>query len=303
MSGLHGIVAAKTYLEVKPSVNLVILEADPSLGGTWARHRIYPGLKTNNVLGSYEMTDLPMKDVDNDLKRGQHIPGNTVTNYMQAYADKFDLNKHFRFNQKVSVIERLDGQWRVTTQDTNFLADKVIVASGMTSQPFVPAILGSETFNVPLIHARDMSAYAEPLSKSPTSVTVYGGHKSAQDAVYYFASNGVKVNWVMRDSGHGPGMLGSTKPVIPGTEYDQIPMMRVMSWLSPCIWGDSDGYRGLRWLLHRTQLGSWMVHRLWNGFSNKLDAENKYDSHPKLRKLKPRYRQVLHDSHDKENVN
>lgn len=164
----------------------------------------------------------------------------------------------------------------------------------MTSDAFIPSLSGSDTFDAPLIHSRELPTHAEPLLKSPTSVTIYGGRKSAQDAVYYFASNGVKVNWVIRESGHRPSMLTSTKPILPGIQYDQPLLMRVMSWLSPCIWGDSDGYTTIRWLLHGTRLGSWAITRLWNGLNRSIEAENDYDSHPKLQKLKPRYRYMMH---------
>lgn len=238
------------------------------------------------------MSDLPM--VADGIKTGQHVPGGAVTNYFEEYADKFHLNKHFRFHHTVSSIERLGQRWRVATAGGPiFIAEKVIVATGMTSEAFIPSIPGSETFGAPLIHSRDLPTYAKPLLKSPTSVTIYGGRKSAQDAVYYFASNGVKVNWVIRDSGHGPGMLMSTKPVLPGVGFDQPVMMRVLSWLSPCIWGDSDGYATIRWLLHGTRLGSRVIEWLWNSLGKSLEADNKYDSHPKMQKLKPRYRSEI----------
>ena len=50
----------KTYLEASPDAKMVIFDGAASIGGTWAKERLYPGLKTNNLLGKYEFSDFPM---------------------------------------------------------------------------------------------------------------------------------------------------------------------------------------------------------------------------------------------------
>jgi len=35
--GMSGIAAARTYLEFKPTARLLILEADPCVGGIWSK--------------------------------------------------------------------------------------------------------------------------------------------------------------------------------------------------------------------------------------------------------------------------
>jgi len=54
--GFHGLSMAKTYLEASPSSRLLILDSASSIGGDWASHRLYPGLKSNNILGTYEFS-------------------------------------------------------------------------------------------------------------------------------------------------------------------------------------------------------------------------------------------------------
>jgi dimethylaniline monooxygenase (N-oxide forming) len=41
---LNGILAAKTYLQIKPDVDILIIDSEKSIGGVWAATRIYPGL-------------------------------------------------------------------------------------------------------------------------------------------------------------------------------------------------------------------------------------------------------------------
>ncbi|KAI1145289.1 hypothetical protein F4825DRAFT_444250 [Nemania diffusa] len=65
-AGLHGLAIARTLVDASPNgpKRLIILDEGRSIGGTWAAERLYPGLKTNNVVGSYESSDFPM-----DLER------------------------------------------------------------------------------------------------------------------------------------------------------------------------------------------------------------------------------------------
>ena len=73
-AGLQGLVAAKTYLACEPHVELLILDSNTSVGGVWSKENIYPGLHSNNLLGTYEYTDFPMRDAGLDLLEGEHIP-------------------------------------------------------------------------------------------------------------------------------------------------------------------------------------------------------------------------------------
>ena len=43
-AGINGILAPKTYLQIKPDVDILIIDSEKSIGGVWAATRIYPGL-------------------------------------------------------------------------------------------------------------------------------------------------------------------------------------------------------------------------------------------------------------------
>jgi cation diffusion facilitator CzcD-associated flavoprotein CzcO len=38
----------KTYRDVHPNASIVMLDKGTSIGGVWAKDRLYPGLRTNN---------------------------------------------------------------------------------------------------------------------------------------------------------------------------------------------------------------------------------------------------------------
>lgn len=144
-------------------------------------------LKSNNVIGRYEYSDFPMDT--SGLKPDQHIPGVVIHNYLTNYAKHFGVYDNIRFNTKVDSAEHNDeGGWVLTvsqkgSQISQVRTAKLIVATGLTSQPFVPSIPGSETFGSPIFHSKEFRAHAASLETTKT-VCVLGGTKSAWDVVY-----------------------------------------------------------------------------------------------------------------------
>lgn len=61
-AGLQGLAAARIFLQLEPELNLLIVDSNMSVGGVWAKKNLYPGLKTNNLRGTFEYTDFPMDD-------------------------------------------------------------------------------------------------------------------------------------------------------------------------------------------------------------------------------------------------
>jgi len=82
-SGVYGLAAASTYLSSHPDADIIILASAPTVGGVWAKHRLYPGLKSNNVVGRYEFPDFPMSTERYGVRSGQHIPGEVIYQYLE----------------------------------------------------------------------------------------------------------------------------------------------------------------------------------------------------------------------------
>lgn len=59
VTGWFGLAAAKTYIELHPSEDIVVLEAESSCGGTWSENRLYAGLKSNNLHGKSHTINPP----------------------------------------------------------------------------------------------------------------------------------------------------------------------------------------------------------------------------------------------------
>lgn len=143
-----------------------------------------------------------------DVKPGEHIPGRVMHEYLTSYAEHFNLTPRIRLETKVESTEHKEGGgWLigVTTPSKassvsnihEIYTKKLVLASGMTSEAFLPTFKGSETFDAPIFHCKELLDYKSTIETSQ-SVVIFGGTKSAWDAVYAYASKGVKVDWILR---------------------------------------------------------------------------------------------------------
>ncbi|KAF9890547.1 hypothetical protein FE257_005678 [Aspergillus nanangensis] len=306
-AGLYGLITAKTYLQIKgaqhPSLYaddlptcfttpqahsdaLLIIDSASDLGGTWARERLYPNLLSQNSYGLYEYSDLPLAsavtDSPEDDPDSQFIPGWKINRYLHLWSKKWDLHKHIRLKWKVSSISRLPTkEWKlvititdVTPRTIVILCDKLVLATGLTTEPNMPATpyMGATTqsSHLPVIHAKQMGEYCrenfgyEPIGPSEShqvhsyrnrtirSVAIQGGAKSSFDFVHFFASlhrnlpdwhldskhsNPVQVHWVIDDRGTGPAWIAPPKAQLPTgavVPSDKAASTRLIGLLHPC---------------------------------------------------------------------
>lgn len=131
-----------------------------------------------------------------EAEKGRYVEGHVVLQYLKLYADKFDVTRRIRFNTKVVTAERVGDGWALTTEaGATINCQKLIVATGLTSMPFLPSIPGVESLGAPVFHTKQFHSGLPELKKNAKRVTVLGGNKSAYDAVYLLASAGIKVDW------------------------------------------------------------------------------------------------------------
>lgn len=325
--GWAGLASAKTYHQLHPERSVLILDRDSTIGGVWSEERLYPGLKTNNLVGTYEYPDFPMVPEEYGIEKGQHVPGRVVHEYLARYAERFGLEDKIRYGCRVESAEHLPGGgWRLRAEAgrpaaaVELRARRLVVATGLASEAFLPRFEGEEEFGAPLFHSRELSKHADTLERA-RSVAVLGGAKSAWDAVYAYASRGVRVDWIIRGpselsrplspspvpsspgspslpvgrtrltareaSGHGPAWHAPPY-VTPFKRWlEQLAHTRALTWLSPCTWGHADGYPLVRRLLHENPAGRAVAGAFWRALGGGVLAANAYGAHPETAKLRP----------------
>ena len=285
-------------MEANPFAKAIIFDVAETIGGVWATERLYPGLKSNNLVGNYEFSDFPMTEERFKVKAGQHIPGPTVHEYLRQYAKEFDILHRIRFRSEVQTaeLEGGGGGWLLTVlskpgceghvESSQVRTKKLIVATGLTSEPFVPNIAGHEDFGALIFHSKEFGKHSNSLHTAH-SVVVFGSSKSAWDVAYAYASRDVQVDLVIRSSGQGPGWM--SPPIVTPLKLrlEQLIFTRFMTWFNPCIWGEADGYHVVRKFLHETWLGRNLVLLIWFILGQYVGTQNGYDEHPATRKLKP----------------
>ncbi|KAJ0414445.1 hypothetical protein BJY00DRAFT_295110 [Aspergillus carlsbadensis] len=326
-AGWHGLAAAKTALALDPSINLVVLDSAASVGGVWARERVYEGLRTNNRVESYVYSDFPITQVTTvcDLvKPGEHLSGRAVHEYLKAYAEHFGVHERVRFNCMVKSVEYVEAdgggkEWvvRSTTaagtgtgtgcmgEESCIQTRKLILATGLTSQPRIPTLVGQESFGVPLFHVKEFAHYQDTIFAKPTfntkdqpgnttddhaPIAVLGGSKSAWDTVYACASQGHRVNWIIRASGNGPSWMTPATVFSPlNPLIEDLPLVRALGIFSPCIWARNNL---IRRFLHGTWLGQLIVRLFWASLEWDMLRANRYNDHEETAKLRPSYRML-----------
>lgn len=136
------------------------------------------------------------------VQPGEHIPGPAVNKYLKAYANKFAIADKIRLQTKVLEAEHQDdGGWILTlaNQERKVFARRLILATGRTSDAFTVQFAGQDSFGGRVFHGKQFMQNRDTLDpENCKSVAVFGASKSAWDAVYAYATAGVKVNWIIR---------------------------------------------------------------------------------------------------------
>ncbi|HEV7204795.1 MAG TPA: NAD(P)/FAD-dependent oxidoreductase [Jatrophihabitans sp.] len=129
--------------------NLLILEREDDLGGTWHVNR-YPGLAVDIASVTYSYSFEP-----NPYWSRLFAPGAELKRYADHVADKYELRQHMRFNQVVQgALWDDDGQhWTVSIVGAEPVTTRYLVtATGFLSQPNTPDIPGIDSFAGKIIH-------------------------------------------------------------------------------------------------------------------------------------------------------
>ncbi|KAL9619269.1 MAG: hypothetical protein Q9160_006121 [Pyrenula sp. 1 TL-2023] len=287
---------ARTYLEVNPQEEVVLLDSSHTVGGVWAKERLYKGLRTNNITGFFEYSDYPMDPEKYSLKPNEHIPGETVHQYLFDFAERFDLLHRIQLGSVVHTVkQRSDDTWvlDVSRQGQSkhlpltVWTKRLVIATGMTSDPNMPKFKGANSFARPIFHSSSLPKYQDVFLPTEKRAVVLGGSKGAWDVVYAYASMGMEVDWIIRPDGSGPVWMANTKIGSFHVPAGYLLFIRMCTWFSPSIWNNADRYGKVRSWIHGTWLGCWIVHILFMLIGHIIILDSGYDRHPETKKLKP----------------
>ncbi|KAI1272461.1 hypothetical protein F5Y07DRAFT_412632 [Xylaria sp. FL0933] len=283
-AGWYGLVAARTYLRLRPSAKLIVIDSDSTVGGVWSKDRLYPNLVAQVRHGLFNYSDTPMPRNGGNPKDPK-VTGDMIHDYLQKYAEDHDLLSHIRFNTFVTDAKKFQGGWRLSLKGTDEIieTEKLLVATGVTSIPNLPNLDFSAS-TLPIIHSRDLGThYQEIGDEEIKEVVVVGAAKSAYDAVYLLLKMGKKVTWAIRREGAGPLAILPYK-VLNFINAIAFASTRLMSHLSPSILNTKGS---LYKLFHQTRPGRWCVNRFWDFLDLNSAIHAGYGKGDHVAELKP----------------
>ena len=122
-----------------------MLERGSQVGETWAR--LYDSLVLHT---GRHLSALPGMPLPSTLPT--FVPRRDFLDYLHRYADRFRLP--IDTGVEVTSAAREDGQWRLERRSGPAIhAHHLVVATGIVSNPYVPAIAGRDRFGGRLIHS------------------------------------------------------------------------------------------------------------------------------------------------------
>lgn len=152
-AGFSGVCALHHIREQFPSWRVKLLEASPSVGGTWYLNR-YPGARVDTESLSYQFSwD---KELLNEWHWKETFSGQPdVLSYIQRVCEKHDLYKDMQFNTRIASAHWIEDthSWLFTDAGgSQYRARFFVSCLGFLSQPTLPLIPGIENFSGRAFH-------------------------------------------------------------------------------------------------------------------------------------------------------
>jgi cation diffusion facilitator CzcD-associated flavoprotein CzcO len=177
--GASGLSAAAA-LERK-GVDVVVLERDPEIGGTWARR--YDRLHLHTVRGFSGLAHYRIpRRYPPYLSRDQFVE------YLREYANHFGLQVVTDCQARRIARDPVSGHWHTTTAGCGAWRSKVVVvATGQYREPIPPSWPGVQDFRGELSHSVD---YHRPAPYAGKRVLVVGAGNSGAEIATDVAEHG-----------------------------------------------------------------------------------------------------------------
>ncbi|MDT5117497.1 MAG: hypothetical protein QOE30_3236 [Mycobacterium sp.] len=151
--------------------DLVIIEADDGVGGTWRRNT-YPGAACDIQSHLYSFSFAPNKSWSRTYARQPEILA-----YLESVADDFDLRRHLQLGTRVRSVEWNAGSWSWDCQlersghTSTLTVDVVVCAVGLFGSLKLPDIAGLSDFGGSVLHT---AQWAHDMALAGKKVAVIG---------------------------------------------------------------------------------------------------------------------------------
>jgi glycine/D-amino acid oxidase-like deaminating enzyme len=186
-AGISGLTTGKMLRDYR--LPYTCFEASDRIGGNWAfgnpngHSSAYRSLHIDTSKHQLSFKDFPMPEEYPDFPHHSQIK-----DYLEAYADAFDLKDDIEFENRVELARRLpDGSWELSLQDGSTRGfDRLVVANGHHWDPRFAEFPG--TFTGESIHSHHYVDPRTPLDLYGKRILVVGLGNSAADIAVELSS-------------------------------------------------------------------------------------------------------------------
>lgn len=197
--------------------DLMIIEADHGVGGTWRRNT-YPGAACDIQSHLYSFSFAPNKLWSRTYARQPEILA-----YLESVVDDFDLRRHIMFGTRVHAIRwnadtwQWDCQVERTGHTVNLSADVVVCAVGLFGSLKLPDIPGMNDFGGTVMHT---AQWDHSIDLAGKKVAVVGTGASGVQVVPELAKIAERVTVLQRTP---PWMVPQGRPSLQRNRIGAIP--------------------------------------------------------------------------------
>ena len=223
-AGFGGI-GASVQLKKMGYENILILDREDDLGGTWHVNH-YPGLAVDIPSPTYSYWFEP-----NPYWSRLYAPGAELKQYANHVADKYDVRRHMRFNAVVNGA-RWDEDalaWVVALADGETLTARfLITATGYLSQPRTPDIPGIDEFAGKIIHS---TAWDDGYDPEGRRIAMIGTGATAVQLIPELTKKAADLTVYQRTPIHVVPKMDFSIPVFVRRLFARLPLMqRAFRW-------------------------------------------------------------------------
>lgn len=193
-AGPSGLAAAACLKE--RGVPSLILERANCIASLW-KHKTYDRLRLHLPK---QFCELPLMPFSSDFPT--YPTKQQFLAYLEAYAAHFDIHPVFNTTVKIAVFDSRCQFWRVKTrgikgEETEYVCQWLIVATGENAEEFVPSIEGMNDFEGSIVHT---SAYKSGHLFCGKKVLVVGCGNSGMEVCLDLCNYGASPSLVVRDT-------------------------------------------------------------------------------------------------------
>ena len=160
----------------------VVLEQTPQAAQVWRNRWNSFTLNTPNW-----MTRLPGAEYQGNDPDG-FMPRDEIVAYFEAYIERFELP--VRYGIRVTSVEPIEAGYRVSTDEGEFEAANVVIATGLHQQPKIPPFSANLSAE---IHQLQSNEYRNPEALPTGAVLVVGSAQSGCQIAEELYQSGRKV--------------------------------------------------------------------------------------------------------------